>query len=368
MSTPLLLYVIFFKKVRLCLPCITKQAGCDKLFYPNRVVLLVDRLAELGERAAIRRIESILSKKKNFHGIGDDCAAIDMGNKYLLITTDMMFQRTHIPAQMTPFQIGWFLVAMNLSDLAAKGGIPLGVVCSFGLPKNTTESFLKALTKGADSCAVKFGTSIVGGDTKETDAITLCGTAFGAVKKGEFMPRIGARPGDVVAVTGTLGKAGAGYYALKQRRKEKKLSKYLFEPVPRLLEGRLLASYHSVTSSMDLSDGLSASLYQLQEANSVGFEIEKNALPLAPGLARLFRDNTENDPYSIALHFGGDYELLVTIRHDRFIRTQKMLQKHAARLTAIGLVTKERGVVLVDDGTKALLDNKGYEHFKDHHF
>ena len=142
---------------------------------------------------------------------------------------------------MTPYQMGWFLVAINLSDIAAKGGDPLGLVLSYGLPKKTSEPFLRQLTKGADDCAVTFGTTIVGGDTKETTEITLCGTAFGSVKKAEFMSRIGAHPGDVVAVTGTLGKAGAGYYALKQKSNEKKLSKALLEPLPRLKEGRLLA-------------------------------------------------------------------------------------------------------------------------------
>ena len=83
----------------------------------------------------------------------------------------MISEKTHIPEQMSPFQIGWFIVAINLSDIAAKGGSPLGVVLSFGLPKNTTELFLTELTKGADACATKFGTYIIGGDTKETGEI-----------------------------------------------------------------------------------------------------------------------------------------------------------------------------------------------------
>jgi thiamine-monophosphate kinase len=325
-------------------------------------------LSDLGERTAIQRIAAALTKGPNSSGIGDDCAAIDMGKDYLLVTTDMMYRRTHIPAQMTPYQIGWFLVAINLSDIGAKGGVPLGLVLSFGLPKKTTELFLKELAKGADACAVSFGTIIVGGDTKETDEITLCGTAFGTVAKDEFMSRTGARPGDVVAVTGTLGKAGAGYYALKHHIFEKKLSKALLGSVPKLKEGRLLAQQHSVTSSMDLSDGLSASLYQLQELNTVGFEIKKNALPLASELSALCRKKHDIDPYSVALHFGGDYELLVTIPQNRFEQTKKMLKKNGADLTAIGMVTKKKDVVLLDGENKRVLENKGYEHFKKHDF
>jgi thiamine-monophosphate kinase len=330
--------------------------------------MVVKILSDLGERAAIQRIAEILTKGTNSRGIGDDCAAIDMGKEYLLATTDMMYQRTHIPAQMTPYQMGWFLVAINLSDIAAKGGTPLGLVLSFGLPKRTTELFLKELTKGADACAVTFGTIIAGGDTKETNEITLCGTAFGIVKKDEFMSRTGAHPGDVVAVTGTLGRAGAGYYALKRRSSEKKLFKAFLEPVPKLKEGRLLAQQRLVTSSMDLSDGLSASLYQLQELNTVGFEIEKNALPLASELYEICRKNHGIDPYSLALHFGGDYELLVTIPQQRFEQTKKMLKKNGADLTAIGIVTKKKDIVLVDNRDKRILENKGYEHFREHHF
>jgi len=328
----------------------------------------VKRLTDLGERAAIQRIEALLTKGKQSIGIGDDCAAIEMGNKYLLVTTDMMSQRTHIPRGMTAYQMGWFLVAINLSDIAAKGGTPLGLVCSFGFPKNTSEMFLKELTKGADACAVRFGTTIIGGDTKETSEITLCGTAFGTMKKNEFMSRIGTRPDDVVAVTGTLGKAGAGYYALKRNKKERKLSKALLEPQPRLKEGRLLAQQHTVTSSMDLSDGLSASLYQLQEINAVGFEINKDALPLATGLNLRFHKEYGVDPYCLALHFGGDYELLVTIPPQKFEKTKQTLQKHGITVTPIGTVTKKREILVLENGTKKTLPNKGYEHFKKHDF
>ena len=323
-------------------------------------------LGDIGERAAIRRIAEILTKDTNSIGIGDDCAAIDFGNEYLLITSDSMYQRTHIPIQMTPYQMGWFVVAINLSDIAAKGGTPLGLVLSFGFPKHTSEQFFTQVIRGADACAVAFGTTIVGGDTKEMQEITLCGTAFGTVKKAEFMSRSGIHPGDVVAVTGTLGKAGAGYYTLNHRISEKKLFKAFFEPLPRLKEGQLLAKQHSATSSMDLSDGLSASLYQLQEINNVGFEIQKTALPLAVELRLLQRKNKDVDLDSIALHFGGDYELLVTMSAEAYEKAQKLLRKHGRNLTRIGMVTKKKNIVVFDGEKKWILKNKGYEHFKKH--
>jgi thiamine-monophosphate kinase len=330
-------------------------------------VILVKRLQDIGERIAIQHIKKILTPGKNTNRIGDDCATIPIGQHYLLITTDMMFQRTHIPPQMTPYQMGWFLVAINLSDIAAKGGKPLGIVSSLGLPKTTSDSFLKQLIKGADACAVHFGTTILGGDIKETKEITLSGTAVGIVHKKDFMSRIGANPDDIVAVTGSLGKAGAGFYLMKTG-KGKKYMKDFFEPSPCMNEGRLLAQQHTITSSMDLSDGLSASLYQLQDLNNVGFEIQKEALPLTPILRSFPRLIPAIDPYSLALHFGGDYELLVTIIPQKFQQTTKTLQKKGVRLTAVGRVTRKKGVFLIDDGKKKVLKNKGYEHFKPHQF
>lgn len=331
------------------------------------VLLCVRTLADIGERAAIRHIQRVVTKGKHDTGIGDDCAAIDLGKEYLLVTTDMMMKRTHIPAQMAPYQVGWFLVAINLSDLAAKGGAPLGLVLSFGLPKRTPERFLLDLMKGADACATSFGTTIVGGDTKEDAEITLCGTAFGLVKKTEFMPRLGAAPGDIVAVTGSLGRAGAGYYALKQNI-QRNLSKGLFEPIPRLKEGRILAREHCVTSSMDISDGLSSSLYQLQEVNHVGFEIDKRAIPLARELSSFSKKNQGIDSYQVALHFGGDYELLVTMPAASFEKTQKAVQRTGTILSNIGRVTRKKDILLNDGVQKKLLANKGYEHFKKHFF
>lgn len=326
------------------------------------------KLSELGEREAIRLISDILSRGDVAVGIGDDCAAFEFGEKYLLVSTDMISQKTHIPEEMTPFQLGWFIVAINLSDIAAKGGIPLGLVLSFGLPKETSETFLKELTKGADSCATTFDTTIVGGDMKEADVVTICGTAFGVVKKEEFMSRIGSSPGDIIAVTGTLGKAGAGYYNLKNKTLDSDLSKPLLEPTPKLKEGELLARQKCVTSCMDISDGLSSSLYQLQELNNVGFEIDLNNIPISSELIQLHSEQSGLDIYGIALHFGGDYELLVTIPAHKFEKAKGALKKNGTDLIAIGEVTIKKEIIINDGKVKKTLENKGYEHFTSHAF
>ena len=325
------------------------------------------KLSDLGERKAIELISRILSRGDAAVGIGDDCAAIDFNQEYLLVSTDMISQKTHMPSEMTPFQVGWFIVAINLSDIAAKGGKPLGLVISIGLPKNISESYLKELMKGANACTTHFGTSIVGGDTKETMDITICGTAFGIVKKDEFMPRKGAKPGDMVAITGDLGKAGAGHCALKYRIKDQDILKGLLEPTPRLREGRSLAEEKIVSSCMDISDGLSSSLYQLQDVNHVGFEIDREQIPIASELLNI-QEREKIDVYKYALHFGGDYELLVTIPADKLDRAVKSMEKIGTNFTAIGKVTKSKNVTIVSENAKKLLKNMGYEHFKRHIF
>ena len=326
--------------------------------------LSVKKLSDLGERRAIHLISNILSKGDVAVGVGDDCAALEFGKDFLLVSTDMVSKKTHIPKIMTPWQIGRFIIAINLSDIAAKGGKPLGLVLSLGLPKDTPELFLKELIEGADDCATTYGTSIIGGDTKENPNIIVCGTVFGIVRKNEFMSRKGAKPGDIVAVTGTLGKAGAGYYALKHNTENKKILNGLLEPKARLQEGMALAGEKIVTSCMDISDGLSSSLYQLQELNNVGFEIEKEKIPLAQTLFKLAREKRQLDAYEYALHFGGDYELLLTIPPDKFEKAVQSVEKVGNRITLIGRVTKDNKITIISNETKKILQNRGYEHFR----
>ena len=241
------------------------------------------------------------------------------------------------------------------------------MVLSLGLPKDTSDEFLENLMKGADKCATQYGTSIIGGDTKENPNVMLCGTAFGIVKKNEFMGRKGAKPGDIVAVTGTLGKAAAEYYAFKHNVGKKNL-KGLLEPEPRLEEGIMLAKAGVVTSCMDISDGLSSSLYQLQELNDVGFKIDEEKIPQSQELLELTGKIKTLNVHELSIHFGGDYELLLTISPDKFEKAQKIVENTGNQLTPIGIVTKDDKIVIISNGIDKVLENKGYEHFKENDF
>ncbi len=328
----------------------------------------MNRLQDIGERQAIKHLFDLLSDQPSAGQLGDDCARIEYGKDYLVLTSDMIHQHTHIPPQMTPSDLGWFLVAINLSDLACCGATPLGLLLSYGLPADTTDSYLTQLTKGALCCCTTYNTEILGGDLKESETISLCGTAIGRVRKHNYLGRHGMKPGEVVAVSGTLGKAGAGYYALQHNNASPDTTKHLFRPTPQLPLGQLLSKQKGISTCMDLSDGLSSSLYQLGERNTLGFDIDEQTIPIAAELKHLSDHKPELNPLEIALHFGGDYELVFTCDFNDFERIQNKAQQKGYQITAIGTVTKTQRIHRISHDTTTRLENKGYEHFRPHHF
>jgi len=304
------------------------------------------QLKDLGERKIINMLAEIFEIKTL-----DDCATIPFNNSFLLITTDMVNEKTHFPEGTTPYHMGWFSVAVNLSDIASKGGEPLGITLSIGMPKDEDIHFIKEFASGAKECAQRFDVPIIGGDTKEMDFITICGTAFGIIKQKEFMSRYGMKEGDAVCVTGELGKAGNALSAIKKR---KEALDELLLVMPRLREGRTVASLQVVTSSMDISDGLASSLHQMSELNDKGFLIHAEKIPIAEGA------DEEH-----ALYCGGDYELLFTIPRDKIKIAQERLKSMGCALTEIGEVIEEKKVLLMKNGKEGIMENRGYEHFRE---
>jgi thiamine-monophosphate kinase len=264
---------------------------------------------------------------------------------------------------MTPWDIGWFVVAINLSDIAAKGGKPEGILLSCGLPRDYELAELTDLLEGAKTCIQQFDTKLLGGDTKENKVLTISGTAFGTISPDEIMYRKGARIGDIVAVTGSLGKAAAGFYGLQQKKTEQEMLAGLIHPFPRISAGRILASTKKIHCCMDLSDGLSSSLYQLSEINNVGFEIENQLIPASSLLSDLQKKKVNINFSDALFHFGGDYELLFTTAVEDFPSIKQQLSSIALPVTNIGTVTESLDIKLKTDSSQNTLPNKGYEHF-----
>src|SRR3989441_5058329 len=175
----------------------------------------VAKLADIGGRGAIEVLARIYDRGQPI-GLGHDCGAVEWGDDYLVVTTDVVNAKTHIPPGATPPQIGWYATAVNLSDIAAAGARPLGFVAALSLPASTDVEFLRGLALGIEECVREFGIAVLGGGTEGTDAVSIAGTAFGRVRKDRILLRTGARPGGAVGVTGGLGRAGHAAQMLEQ--------------------------------------------------------------------------------------------------------------------------------------------------------
>ncbi len=324
---------------------------------------LVTRLSDIGERGAIEILSRIYDRGQPI-GLGHDVGVVGWGDDYLVVTTDVVNQKTHIPAGAAPTQIGWYATAVNLSDIAAAGARPLGFVAALSMPADTDVEFLRGLAQGIEECAREFGIAVLGGDTKESSVLSVAGTAFGRVRKDRILLRTGAKPGDVIVVTGDLGRAGHAAKLLEQPTalRSNALTE-LLRPYPRIAEGLFLSESGAVTSCMDLSDGLGVSLAQLASMTRLSYLIEFDALPLYRGL-NTFPPVVAKD---VALYYGGDYELLATVRADAIgplLERWPTTAPRGQRLTVIGKVAASGGNVLITKTGKEPLLGKGWEHFR----
>ncbi len=303
-------------------------------------------LSKLGEKSIVAGLIGKFDPS-GVNSLGDDCAILKFGNEYLLMTTDMIAEETHIPKKSKPEDIGWYAAAINLSDIAAMGGTPLGLLFALGLPRETDIVWLERLTSGMKECCDSFDIPVLGGDTKENQSLTIAGTAFGRVSKGQILRRSGAKPGDILAMTGKLGRG-----MLWKRTGD---PAHVLRIAPRIPEGRLLAESGAVTSCIDLSDGLSTSLHHLSREGNVGFDVEFESLPMP----EIF-DGKDREK---AIHRGGDYELLFTVNPKK---ADVLLEKDfGCPVTLIGQVISGHAITLLGGECEMPLPDRGYEHFRE---
>ena len=224
---------------------------------------------------------------KSQTGINEDCGVIDLGfnEQVLVVTTDLISKKRHAPPSMSFKQIGMKSITVNVSDLAAMGARPLGLVMSLGFPDNMLEKEIDDLSLGMELQARKYDTCVFGGDVNRTDDLILAGTAIGITNKRNLMTRHKAKIGDIVVVTGNIGLAASGFAILQQ--KDKNLAnqfpnsiKAALEPIAKIKFSLEIAKTTKISSIGDITDGLAWELHKIGAASKVGIEIIEELLPI----------------------------------------------------------------------------------------
>ncbi len=293
---------------------------------------------------------------------GDDVSAVDIEHgKLAVVKTDMLVGKTDVPPGMSLWQAARKTVVMNISDLAAKGVKPAALLASIGIPRSFAREDIEQIGKGLNAGAREYDAYVLGGDTNETSDLIISCVAFGIGDRNKLMLRSGAKPGDVVATSGTFGKTAAGLKILLHHLSvSPKLKNTLVDavlmPRARLKEGLALAQAGAATASIDSSDGLAWSLHEISKASEVGFVITN--LPVASE-TRKFAETHGSDPVELSLYGGEEYELVVTVTPELW-----EIARSAASLIKIGFVTKERKLFLKAKGITTEIEPRGWEHFK----
>jgi len=334
------------------------------------------KVSELGEFGLIELLAKLINKAKSpqdaswqnlFIGIGDDTAAWQGNHAIQLATTDTLVQDVHFNLKVTTWkELGWKALAINLSDIAAMGGIPQYALVSLAVPGELEVDSISDLYQGMIELAQESGVAIAGGDATSAPNIVITITVLGSLKEGERFPltRSSAIPGDQIAVTGYLGTSAAGLKMLSQglninEETSALLRQAHLHPIPRVKEGQQLLQ-SGVKTAIDVSDGLLSDLSHICELSQVGAQIRLDWLPIHPSVRTTF----ETQCIELALSGGEDYELLFTANREVMDRVKQDL---SCPVTVVGEVTKDHPgqVTVLDESGKIVpWSQKGWEHFK----
>lgn len=332
----------------------------------------MDKLNELGEFGLIDLIkqDTIHDHGSVVVGIGDDAAALlPTPRQLLLLTTDMLVESVHFDlATTTPWQLGYKSIAVNISDIAAMGGVPRHAVVSIALPPATSSDFVVNLYKGMKEICREFSVNIVGGDTVSSPhGLVINVMVSGEVEPANLVRRSGAQPGDIVAVTGYLGNSAAGLALLAAGEWED----YTFAwplvtthltPRPQVKAGQLLAGF-GATSMDDISDGLASEAHEIAKASKVGIKLYAGQIPLAAELKEA-ADKLGKPALDYALYGGEDFQLVFTMEPGQYEAFKQAYPD--ITIFRVGEVVEDgQGVTLVDEtGNVHALEAGGYNHFR----
>jgi thiamine-monophosphate kinase len=335
------------------------------------------KIEELGEFEFIRSIKDDchFSHEKLIKGIGDDCAVVGpYEGKALLLTTDTLLEDIHfLLAKIPPEHLGEKSVAVNLSDIAAMGGKALHLLVSLAIPRTMSVDTVHAMYRGMKRICRRYGVNILGGDTVASPhRLMINVTVLGEAPEKEVLYRSGARPGDYIYLTGTIGDSAAGLRLIRGEFSAPEqvafpLREAHNRPVPHLEAGRIIARSGLASAMIDLSDGLLSDLRHICEASSVGARLIYNALPLSGELKALAEANNF-DPYKLALAGGEDYRLLITVPRQNAEAFNNIFSGGIpCPAFQVGQITEHLGMRITrPDGSEEMLEPRGYNHFIAH--
>ena len=325
-----------------------------------------------GERGIIARIRQAAGSSCDLvAGIGDDCAVYKTSpDRLSLVTTDAMVAGVHFdPAWHPPLELGRKAASVNISDVAAMGGLPRFALLSLALTPDYGSQWLDAFLAGFLAVLSEHGVVLIGGDTVQSAHENVFSvTVLGEVAEGELITRKGARPGDVVLVSGFLGEAAAGLalcrMGLARDPGWQPLVSAHLNPVAQIPLGRVLAASGVVHAMQDLSDGLATDLAHICAESGVGAEVVAENIPLSP-LLRKAAITCGQSPLDWALAGGEDYQLLFTTGEQQVASLCSSVREKTGReLFAVGRIVGGSGVFLEEAGQRREISYRGYEHFR----
>jgi thiamine-monophosphate kinase len=305
-------------------------------------------------------------------GIGDDAMVMrGVGGKDCVVTVDAFIEGMHFWADLHPADsVGYKALARATSDLAAMGARPKYFLLTLALPKARTGAWLDRMLGGMGKAARALGLTLVGGDTTQASAVSISITVVGEIARGRALTRAGAKPGDILYVSGALGRAQLGLELVRRglgrdRRLRTLLLPHLY-PRIRVELGSWLAAHEAASAMMDLSDGLSSDLARLCASSRVGARIYAERIPCVEIPARIAGrlGREAADPLNMALHGGDDYELMFTVPKRLVGKLKGALGFR--NLTAIGEIRRGSSVELVEaDGRSRPLRALGWDPFRE---
>jgi thiamine-monophosphate kinase len=305
-------------------------------------------------------------------GIGDDTAVVKLSaDAEGLLTTDTMVEGVHFRSDtMTMRDVGYKCVLASISDIAAMGGRPRHVLLSLAVPKQTETAQLEALYEGIGEVCRAYGCTVVGGDVVGTSGpLVITSTVTGMVPQGTALLRSGAKPGDLVFTTGTLGDSAAGLAVLRGEgflpsEEAVHLISTHQRPLAQVSAGDILRRA-GASSCNDVSDGLASELNEIAKASGVRLRIDAHRIPISPAVKSLAK-GLQTDALDYAWYGGEDYQLVGTANSFAYARAIAHCEVIGVRLVQIGRVEPGDGVIAtLPDGTLSLVEAKGYNHFRD---